>query len=113
MACLVGVEPVVEFVLHQLRGPVGLEEDPWWEVVGVEVAERDGVEGFDEVVEDDLCDSSAVRQARNEDGIVELRRLVQVKLYSLSHLYQWRGYLVVEYGHESGLIGIRLCFFRI
>src|SRR5437867_12517419 len=103
MACLVGVEPVVEFVLHQLRGPVGLEEDPWWEVVGVEVAERDGVEGFDEVVEDDLGEASTVRQAGYEDGVVELRRLVQLKRYSLSHLYQWRGSSVVDYGHESGL----------
>ena len=74
----------------------------------MEVAERDGSEALDKMVEDDLGYSSAIRQPGYEDGVVQLGRLVQVKLYSLSHLDQWGGYLIVEYEREGGLIGIRV-----
>ena len=85
MTCLVGVDPVVEFVFHQLRGPVRFQQDARRKVIGVQISERQCFESLDKMVENNLRDTSTVWESGDEDWAVELRSLVEMKFYRFSH----------------------------
>jgi hypothetical protein len=72
-------------MLHQFRGPVRFQEDAWREIIRMEIAERRSFERLDKMIEDNLRDTSTIRKPRDEDWTTELRSLVEVKFYWISH----------------------------